>query len=115
MAAGEERLRGVTRQISVRICLIVGKNGADRAPAVVGKFRLWITRVESCLNRRLDLLKEVRTHLIEAARPVMEKMVEEITGVKLLSLHDDISTTTAEEVVVFTLTEPPSFRATRKK
>src|SRR5450432_3881353 len=53
-----------------------------------------------------DLLKEVRTHLIETARPVMEKMVEEITGVKVLSLHHDISTATAEEVVVFTLTEP---------
>ena len=62
-----------------------------------------------------DLLKEVRTHLIETARPVMEAMVEEITGVKVVSLHHDISTTTAEEVVLFTLVEPPCFRDTRKK
>src|SRR6185369_15529168 len=29
-----------------------------------------------------DLLKEVRTHLIETARPVLEAMVHEIVGVK---------------------------------
>jgi uncharacterized protein YbcI len=62
-----------------------------------------------------DLLKQVRTHLIETARPVMEAMVETVTGVKVLSLHHDISTTTAEEVVLFTLTEAPAFRETRKK
>ena len=33
-----------------------------------------------------DLLKQVRTHLIETARPVMEAMVQEITGVGVLSL-----------------------------
>src|SRR5437016_7932862 len=37
-----------------------------------------------------DLLKQVRTHLIETARPIMEKMVEEVTGVKVLSVHHDI-------------------------
>ena len=62
-----------------------------------------------------DLLKQVRTHLIETARPVMEAMVEEITGVKVVSLHHDISTTTGEEVVVFTLAESPLFREMKKK
>ena len=62
-----------------------------------------------------DLLKQVRTHLIETARPVMEAMVEEITGVKVVSLHHDISTTTAEEVVLFTLAESPVVREMRKK
>ena len=46
-----------------------------------------------------DLLKQVRTQLMETARPVMEAMVEEITGVKMLTLHHDISTATGEEVV----------------
>jgi len=62
-----------------------------------------------------DLLKEVRTHLIETARPVMEATVEAITGVKVVSLHHDISTVTGEEVVVFTLSESPVLRETRKK
>jgi uncharacterized protein YbcI len=62
-----------------------------------------------------DLLKQVRCHLIEVARPTMEAMVEEITGVKVVSLHHDISTLTGEEVVLFTLEEPPLFRETKKK
>src|SRR5687767_15119297 len=55
-----------------------------------------------------DLLKQVRTHLIETARPVMEAMVEEITRVKVVSLHHDISTSTGEEIVLFSLAEAPS-------
>jgi len=62
-----------------------------------------------------DLLKQVRTHLIEMARPLMEAMVQDATGVKVVSLHHDISTTTGEEVVVFTLAESPLFRETKKK
>ena len=62
-----------------------------------------------------DLLKQVRTHLIETARPLMEAMVEGITGVKVLSLHHDISTKTGEEVVLFTLAGPPSIREAKKK
>jgi len=62
-----------------------------------------------------DLLKQVRTHLIETARPTMEAMVQEITGVKVLSLHHDISTMTGEELVLFTLAESPLFREAKKK
>ncbi len=62
-----------------------------------------------------DLLKQVRTHLMETARPILEALVKEITGVKVLSLHHDISTVTGEEVVLFTLAEAPLFRETRKK
>ena len=62
-----------------------------------------------------DLLKEVRTHLIEVARPTMEAMVREITGIGVLSLHHDISTITGEEVVLFTLDGPPLFREVKKK
>ncbi|MBU0718912.1 MAG: DUF2294 domain-containing protein [Planctomycetes bacterium] len=60
------------------------------------------------------LLKEVRIQLIEAARPVLESMVLEVTGVKVVSLHHDISTTTGEEIVVFTLAESPLFREKKK-
>ena len=62
-----------------------------------------------------DLLKQVRTHLLETARPVMEAMVQEVTGVKVLSMHHDISTLTGEEIVVFTLTEAPPYRETKKR
>ena len=62
-----------------------------------------------------DLLKQVRTQLIETARPVMEAMVQEITGVSSLSLHHDISTVTGEEILVFTLAEIAKCRETKKK
>jgi uncharacterized protein YbcI len=62
-----------------------------------------------------DLLKQVRTQLIETARVVLESMVEDVTGIKVLSLHHDISTATGEEVVLFTLAEAPQFRETKKK
>jgi uncharacterized protein YbcI len=62
-----------------------------------------------------DLLKQVRTHLIEAARPVMEAMVEQLTGAKVVSLHHDISTVTGEELVLFTLAATPQVRELKKK
>jgi uncharacterized protein YbcI len=62
-----------------------------------------------------DLLKQVRTHLLETARPLLEKMVQEVTGMKALSMHHDISTVTGEEVVLFTLSSPVIMRETRRK
>ena len=61
-----------------------------------------------------DLLKQVRIHLVETARPIMETMIQEVTGVQVVSLHHDISTVTGEEVVLFTLAESPLYRETRK-
>ena len=61
-----------------------------------------------------DLLKQVRTHLLETARPLLEAMIKDVTGMKILSLHHDISTITGEEVLIFTLAEPPPVRETRK-
>ena len=61
------------------------------------------------------LLKQVRTHLVETARPALETLVQEITGVKVLSLHHDISTITGEEVVLFTLAGSPDFRESKKR
>ena len=62
-----------------------------------------------------DLLKQIRSQLIEVARPTLETLVQAITGVKLLSLHHDISTVTGEQVVVFTLATPPDYREIKKK
>jgi uncharacterized protein YbcI len=62
-----------------------------------------------------DLLKQVRNQLMETARPLLEAMIHQATGVKALSLHHDISTVTGEEIVIFTLSEPPFFRETKKR
>ena len=56
-----------------------------------------------------DLIKQTREQLLELARPMLESMVHEVVGVKVLSMHHDISTVTGEEVVLFSLTEAPRF------
>ena len=45
----------------------------------------------------------------------METMVQEVTGVGVVSLHHDISTTTGEEVVLFRLAAAPGFREAKKQ
>ena len=65
-------------------------------------------------EKGMGLLKQVRTQLMETARPALETLVLDITGVKVVSLHHDISTATGEEVVLFTLAGPPAFREARR-
>jgi uncharacterized protein YbcI len=60
------------------------------------------------------LLTQVRTQLMETARPALETMVRDITGATVVSLHHDISTATGEEVVLFTLAAPPVFREAKR-
>lgn len=62
-----------------------------------------------------DLLKQVRTQLIETARPVLEELVRETTGVGVVSLHHDISVVTGEEVILFTLEEAPNCRELKRR
>jgi len=56
-----------------------------------------------------DLIKQVRKQLLELARPMLESLVHEVIGVKVLSMHHDISTVTGEEMVIFSLSEVPRF------
>jgi CheY-like chemotaxis protein/uncharacterized protein YbcI len=56
-----------------------------------------------------DLIKQTRKHLLELARPMLESLVHEIAGVKVLSMHHDISTVTGEEVILFSLAGIPRF------
>ncbi len=58
-------------------------------------------------DRGRDLLKQIRTQLIETAKPLIQAMVQDVTDVKVVSLHHDISTVTGEAFVVVTLAEPP--------
>ena len=60
-----------------------------------------------------DLLKQVWSHLIETTRPIMEAMVEKVTGIKVVTMHHDISTITGEEVILFTLAWSPDFRGAK--
>jgi CheY-like chemotaxis protein/uncharacterized protein YbcI len=57
-----------------------------------------------------DLIKQTRKQLLELARPMLESLVHEVTGAKVLVMHHDISTVTGEEYIVFTLVEQPQFQ-----
>lgn len=52
-----------------------------------------------------NLLKEIRTRRIKAARPALESLVERITGNKVVSLQYDINTVSGDEIVLFVLAE----------
>jgi uncharacterized protein YbcI len=71
-----------------------------------------LSRVPSDKGR--DLLKQVRTHLIETAKPFLQALVQGITGVQVVSLHHDISTVTGEAFVILTLAESPSYSQAKK-
>ena len=60
-------------------------------------------------GRGRDLIKQVRLELIEHGRLLLESVVQEILGVKVVSLHTDISTTTGESILLFTLDGEPNY------
>ncbi len=60
-----------------------------------------------------DLIKQVRIELLEKGRPLLESAIQKITGIKIVSLHTDISVKTGERVIIFTLADKPQFNAFR--
>jgi len=50
-----------------------------------------------------NLIKQTRLQLLEISRSLLESIIENITGVKVLSLYSDISTTTGERIIVFVM------------
>lgn len=80
-----------------------------------------LTAAEQQLVRTLpaekgrDLLKQVRTQLIETARSSLEAIVLDITNSKVISLHHDISTLAGEEIIIFILSETPVFRDSKRR
>ncbi len=76
---------------------------------IVIRLKRVLTPAEQQLAKAVDdtkgrsLIKEVRTALLEKARPLLEAIVWDITSRKVISLHTDISTATGERIIVFTL------------
>ena len=60
------------------------------------------------------LVKQVRALMVTTGRSRLAEIVEMAVGVKLVSVHHDISTITGEELLVFSLAEPPACRPKRK-
>lgn len=65
-----------------------------------------LTRAEEQLasgDEGLVLIKQVRVKLLEKARSLLESIISDITGCAVKSMHTDISITTGERVIIFTL------------
>jgi len=48
------------------------------------------------------LIKQMRMQLLEQGRDLVERIAEDITGAKVVSLHTDLSTRTGERMILFT-------------
>jgi uncharacterized protein YbcI len=66
-------------------------------------------------GRGADLLKQLRSHLVLAGRPVLESLVGEAAGSLPITVHHDISPTTGEEVIVITLAAAPACREKKRR
>jgi len=65
-----------------------------------------LTQAEQQLTKSADgveLIKRMRSTLIENAKPILFQVIGDIAGVKAISLYTDIGTVTSERIIVFTL------------
>jgi uncharacterized protein YbcI len=53
----------------------------------------------------VELVKQVRSKLLETGRARLSKSIEEITGVPVVSMHSDLSTKTGERIILLVLSE----------
>ena len=61
-----------------------------------------------------DLIKKVRATMLESAKDLLSKVIKDIVGVDVTSLHTDISTNTGERMIIFTLAESLDRRLPQK-
>lgn len=52
-----------------------------------------------------NLIKQVRSNLLEQGRVLLSELIEKMTGLNVISLHTDISTKSGERVIIFSLSE----------
>lgn len=51
------------------------------------------------------MIKKVRSNLLENAKPLLYQVINDITGLEVLSLHTDVSTKSGDRVIIFTIAE----------
>ena len=77
-----------------------------------------LTPAEQQLTKSSDgveLIKRMRSTLIENAKPLLSQVIGDITGAKVVGLHTDISTVAGERVIVFMLDRDLESALPRKK
>ena len=66
-------------------------------------------------GRGAELLKQLRSQLVLAGRPMLESLVRDAAGSPPVNVHHDISPVTGEEVIVLTLAQAPVCRDRRRR
>jgi uncharacterized protein YbcI len=72
------------------------------------RLRGMLTSAETLLAEELEgqeLIKETRRQLLEISRPILEQIVQDILGRKVISLHTDMSVKMGERVIVLIVDE----------
>jgi uncharacterized protein YbcI len=85
---------------------------------IVVRLKGVLTPAEEQLTKSIDgkdLVKKMRSTLIDKARPLLYQVVGDITGTKILDLYTDISTESGERVFVFALENNLEKTLARKK
>jgi uncharacterized protein YbcI len=88
------------------------------ADMVVVRLKGVLTPAEQQLTQTPDggeLVKKMRSTLIEKARPLLDQVVGDITGSRIMDLHTDISTSSGERIFVFSLESDLEKLLPRKK
>jgi uncharacterized protein YbcI len=73
---------------------------------IVVRLRGILTPAEAKLAENREgqiLVKETRRQLFESSRPLLERIVRDVVGCGIISLHTDMSTKTGERIVVLTV------------
>lgn len=76
---------------------------------VIVRLKGVITRAERHLvsvdptGRGRELIKQSRMEILEKARPLLGEVVEKELGLRVVSMHADLSVRTGERVIIFTL------------
>lgn len=110
------RTRGETEAEFTKAMIQFEKEYLGRGPSdartffindmILVRLRGILTPAEMKISEERDgqaLVKETRRRLFESSRTLIEAMVQEIVGVKMISLHTDMSSKTGERIVVMTV------------
>jgi uncharacterized protein YbcI len=85
---------------------------------VVVRLKGVLTPAEEQLSKSTEggeLVKKMRSTLVEKAKPLLYQVVNDITGTKVVDLHTDISTASGERFFVFSLERDLETQLPRRK
>ena len=111
------KFKDLDRDLRLKLCkfyyFVEKKSFSEKPQTTRNRINGVLTKAELQLaqagdsERGRDLIKEVRIQLLEKGRPLLEAVINDITGSHVVSMHTDISTITGERIILFTLDQPP--------